>query len=346
MDLRGILRSQKIIALSPMDGITDEAFRLTQCQISKPDLLFTEFVSAEGLAHSAIKLYDNLLYSEIERPIVGQLFGKDPDSFYVAAVILCHLGFDGIDINLGCPAKTVTQHGSGAALIAKPELVTQIITAVKKAIQDFSEDKVILKDLKLKNKVLEAIKHNQKYSHLNEKIIPTVSVKTRLGIDSNISSSWIPFLLSHNLDFLTLHGRTLKQAYSGQADWEAIAKAAKVAKEANTIFFGNGDVESRTQALDYCQKYQLDGILIGRAAMGNPWAFNDKKPDFKEKYQAMLLHAKNFSSIFPTRRFDPLRRHFLLYVSGHPQAKSLRQEIVKLTSIDQLCSLEERLSSC
>jgi nifR3 family TIM-barrel protein len=346
MSLRDLLKSQKIVALSPLDGITDEAFRFTQCQIAKPDLIFTEFVSAEGLAHNAVKLFDTLLFSSQERPIVGQLFGKDPDSFYTAAVILCYLGFDGIDINFGCPAKTVTQHGSGASLIDKPELAGQIIKSVQKAVSDFSKNKVSLEDLKLKEKVLKAIDRNNKYSEFTGKIIPTISVKTRLGISTDTTDTWIPFLLSHHLDFLTLHGRTLKQGYSGIANWDLIAKAAKLAKKANTIFFGNGDIESRSQALDYCKKYGVDGVLIGRAAMGNPWAFNDKKPDLREKFSAMLLHAKNFTDIFPARRFDPLRRHFLLYVSGHPAAKELRMEIVKLTSIDQLYALEERLLNC
>jgi len=344
MDLKAYIHSQKIVGLSPMDGITDEAFRFTQCEIAKPDLMFTEFVSSEGLAHSAVKLFDTLLYSSQERPIIGQLFGKDPNSFYIAAVILCHLGFDGIDINFGCPAKTVTQHGSGASLIDKPELASQIIKSVQKAVSDFANQKVTLKDFKLKEKVLKVIDRNIKYSGA-EKTIPTISVKTRLGTTTDTSDIWIPFLLSHKLDFLTLHGRTLKQGYSGLADWGAIARAAKLAKKAKTIFFGNGDVQSRKEALDYCQKYGVDGVLIGRSAMGNPWAFNDRKPDFKEKFSAMLLHAKNFTDIFPSRRFDPLRRHFLLYVSGHPQAKQLRQEIVKLTSIDQLYLLEERLTN-
>lgn len=351
MDLKAFIHSQKIVGLSPMDGITDEAFRLTQCEIAKPDLIFTEFVSAEGLAHSAVKLFDTLLFSKEERPIIGQLFGKDPDSFYLAAVILCHLGFDGIDINLGCPAKTVTQHGSGASLIDKPELASQIIKSVQKAISDFASSKVTIKDLKLKEKALKVIDRNLKYSSplvkegLGEIVIPTISVKTRIGISTDTTDTWIPFLLSHHLDFLTLHGRTLKQGYSGLSDWDAIARAAKLAKKNNILIFGNGDVQSRAQALEYCQKYEVDGVLIGRGAMGNPWAFNDEKPEFKEKFKGMLLHAKNFTKVFPTRRFDPLRRHFLLYVSGHPQAKQLRGEIVKLTSVDQLYALEERITN-
>ncbi|MBU1117658.1 tRNA-dihydrouridine synthase [Patescibacteria group bacterium] len=345
MDLKAFIKSQKIVALSPLDGITDEAFRLTQSQIAKPDMFFTEFVSAEGLAHNAVKLFDSLLYSNEERPIIGQIFGKDPDSFYIAAVILCYLGFEGIDINMGCPAKTVTQHGGGAALIDQPELASKIIKNVQKALSDFSQNKVNLDDLKLKKKVIDVINRNNKYSGFVGKTIPTISVKTRLGTLSDTSSTWIPFLLSHHLDFITLHGRTLKQAYSGLADWDSIALAAKLCHQSDTPIFGNGDVQSRQQAQEYCQKYDVDGVLIGRAAMGNPWVFSDEKPEFKEKFKAMLLHAHNFTTIFPHRRFDPLRRHFLLYVSGHPQAKQLRQEIVKLSSIDQLYTLEERITN-
>lgn len=346
MDLKNYIRAKKIVALSPMDGITDEAFRITQCEIAKPDLIFTEFVSAEGLAHNAVKLFDTLLYSSEERPIIGQLFGKDPESFYIAAVILCHLGFDGIDINFGCPAKTVTQHGSGASLIEKPELASQIIKQVQQAVLDFKDKKVTLKDLALKEKVLKVIERNIKYSDHSEDIIPTVSVKTRIGISSDTTDNWIPFLLSHQLDFLTLHGRTLKQGYSGVANWDVIAKCAKMAQKTNTIFFGNGDIQSRTQALEYCDKYQLNGVLIGRAAMGNPWVFSEKIPNLREKFSAMLLHAKNFTNVFPSRRFDPLRRHFLLYVSGHPNAKEMRMEIVKLNKIEELYALEERLLNC
>lgn len=346
MDLKKLLKEGRVVGLSPMDGVTDAAFRLTQTQIAKPDLIFTEFVSAEGLAHHAVKLYDQLLYTKKERPIIGQLFGKDPKSFYIAAVILCHLGFDGIDINFGCPARTVTQHGSGAALIANPKLAGEIINSVKKAIIDFSQNQVSYKDLEMKQKVSEVVNRNLKFSQHQGKIIPTLSVKTRLGIDTDVSQVWIPFLLSFNLDFLTLHGRTLKQGYSGSADWKAISKAATMAKTAGVYFFGNGDISSRTQALNYCHKYGVNGVLVGRAAMGNPWAFSDQKVSFKEKYDAMLLHAKNYQKIFPHRRFDPLRRHFLLYVSGHPQAKDLRQQIVQLTSIEQLCSLEEKILNC
>ncbi|MCX6726376.1 MAG: tRNA-dihydrouridine synthase [Candidatus Shapirobacteria bacterium] len=340
MDLKQLISSQPIIGLSPLDGITDEAFRLTQCHFAKPDIIFTEFVSAEGLAHNAVKLYDHLLFLPEERPVIGQLFGKDPDSFYLAATILCHLGFDGIDINMGCPARTVTQHGSGAALIEKPELASEIIKAVQQAVKN----KTKLKDLKLKQKTIDKVETFRGTSLQNNN--PTISVKTRLGINESVIETWIPFLLKHNLDFLTLHGRTLKQGYSGVADWSEIQTAANIAKTFNTPILGNGDIKSRQQGIEYCHKYGVNGVLIGRAAMGNPWVFSDHIATYAEKFAAMKFHTQKFIDLFSGRRFEPLRRHFLLYTLGHPRAKELRLKICQLTSIDQLLAIEANFLNC
>ena len=325
-----------------MDGITDAAFRLTQAEISKPDIMFTEFVSAEGIAHNAVRLFDQLLYSPKERPIIGQLFGKDPDSFYLATIVLCHLGFDGIDINMGCSAKKVTQHGSGAALIENRDLAGKIIISVKKGIADYQNNPKIFYKLNLKQKVISLLSKRGQGEIENKKI--SFSIKTRIGINSSVVATWIPFLCSFKPDFITLHGRTLKQGYAGFANWDEIAKAAVICHKSNIKIFGNGDLQNRQMANEYCQKYGTDGALMGRAAMGNPWLFADKQASFTEKYQAMITHAKHFVEIFPHRRFDSLRHHFLLYVSGHPSASALRQEIIKLTSIDQLCTLEHDIT--
>ena len=344
------LDKKNIIALSPMDGITDEAFRLVQCQIAKPDLLFTEFVSAEGISRGGIKLYDTLLFSSQERPIIGQLFGKDPESFYKSAIILSELGFDGVDINMGCPAKTVTQHGSGAALIGKPELAVEIIQKTKQGIDDWFSKKVKIIDIGLNQKTLEVIKRNQKYSQINVETLratslqvvkPTISVKTRLGINHSIIEEWASLLLDQNLDFLTIHGRTLKQAYAGTADWSEIQKVVDLAKMTKTKIFGNGDIQNRQQGIKYCQKYGVNGILIGRAAGGNPWCFSNHIATTKEKFSAMLLHAQIFNQVFPHRAFDSLRKHFLLYTTDFPNAKSLRMKLVRLNSVKELLSLED-----
>ncbi len=326
-----------LVGLSPMDGITDEAFRLTQCHTAKPDLIFTEFVSAEGLAHGATKLFDQLLYSPIERPIIGQLFGKDPDSFYKASIILCALGFDGIDINMGCPAKTVTQHGSGASLIGKPPLASEIIKSVRQAINDFVSQKVKINQIGLKDKVLDLIDHQ----HVKPDHPPTLSVKTRLGITTSIVDQWIPFLLQHRLDFLTLHGRTLKQGYSGLADWSQIKQAVDIAADFSISIIGNGDIHSRQQGIEYCQKYGTAGVLIGRASLGNPWAFNNSHPTPQQRFDAALYHFQVFQQIFPHRRTDSLRRHLLAYTSGLANAKQLRSRLVKVNTINDFLRLEK-----
>jgi len=336
------LNKLPIITLSPMDGITDEAFRLLQTQIAKPDLIFTEFVSAEGISHGGVKLYDTLLFSKEEHPIIGQLFGKDPDSFYKSAIILSELGFDGIDINMGCPAKTVTQNGSGAALITKPDLAVAIIQTTKKGINDWFEGKVKIVDLGLNQKTLEVIKRNKKYSEIkDDKFKPTISVKTRLGVDTSIIETWAPIILAQDLDFLTIHGRTLKQGYAGTADWSEIKKVVELAKDTKTKIFGNGDIESKSQALEFVDKYGVDGVLIGRAACGNPWCFKDYTANPKERFSAMLLHAQLFKEVFPTRRFDSLRKNFLFYASGLVNAKQLRSKLVRLNSIEDLLQLED-----
>jgi len=336
------LNKTPIVALSPMDGITDEAFRLLQSKIAPVDLTFTEFVSAEGISHGGVKLYDTLLFSSQERPIIGQLFGKDPDSFYKSAIILCELSFNGIDINMGCPAKTVIQNGSGAALISKPELAISIIQATKKGINDYFSDKVKIIDIGLNQKTLDIINRNKKYSQVStgKKIKPTISVKTRLGVTESTIDSWANLLLSQDLDFLTIHGRTLKQAYSGTANWSEIKKVVNLAKNIKTKVFGNGDIQSKSQALDFCQKYGVDGVLIGRGACGNPWCFNDYTATPKERFSAMLLHAQLFKEVFPNRRFDSLRKNFLFYASGLTNAKQLRSKLVRLNSIEDLLQLE------
>jgi tRNA-dihydrouridine synthase len=335
-----------IVALAPMDGITDEAFRLLQLKIAKPDLMFTEFVNAQGISHGGVKLYETLLFSPEERPIIGQLFGKDPESFYKSAVILSELGFDGIDINMGCPAKTVVRNGSGAALIDNPKLAVEIIKATKKGIDDYFSKKTKITDLKLNKKTLDIIKHNQKYSNIkNKKNKPTLSVKTRIGINKSTIDSWIPLLLAQNLDFLTIHGRTLKQGYAGTANWSEIKKVVNLAKKTKTKIFGNGDIKSKSQALEFIKKYDVDGVLIGRLACGNPWCFKDHFGTPRERFSAMLLHTQLFQQVFPHRRFDSLRKNFLFYTSGLSNAKKLRSKIVRLNSIKELLQLEAEFLS-
>ena len=354
MNFEEYVKNNKIVGLAPMDGVTDEVIRLLQAKIAKPDVVFTEFVSAEGLSRGGVKLYQKLLYSPIERPIVAQLFGKDPESFYKSSIILCELGFDGIDINMGCPSKKVSGHGNGAALIENPELAKELIRTVKTGAEDWVEDKKKIFRIKPKEKILKIIKDNKKYSKLHGwsrdsstslgmTITPTVSVKTRLGINSCIIEKWIPVLLNEKIDFLTIHGRTLKQGYSGKADWGKIGEVVKMARGSGIGIWGNGDIGSREEANEHIKKYGVNGVLIGRKAIGNPWVFENKKRkiDRKEKFETMVLHAQIFANVFPERKMDCLRSKFLAYASGLPNAKKLRSKIVKISSVKDLLRMEE-----
>ncbi len=333
------------VGLAPMDGVTNEPFRLTQVQLSRPDVVFTEFVSAEGITRGGIKLFDELLYSSIERPIVGQIFGKDPDAFYKAAIILSHLGFDRIDINMGCPAKTVTEHGSGAALIANPALASELIKATQQGISDYIKGTNDAIKVAFNQKTAEAINRNIHYSQFDPKNdhrkegIP-LSVKTRVGITDPSLEIWVEHLLSHNLDYLTVHGRTLKQMYSGLADWDLIALAAKLSSSTKTKVWGSGDIKTRMQAEEYGQKYHVDGVLIGRAAMDNPWCFENKTGTLNQRIDAMIFHTKSFLQLFPDRRIDHLRKIYLSYSSGLPNAKELRLKLVAVKSLADLEALK------
>jgi tRNA-dihydrouridine synthase len=330
-----------LIGLSPMDGITDCAFRSTQSNFAKPDFMFTEFVSAEGLVKGGVKLYDLLLFRSAQRPLIGQIFGKDPESFYKATVVLCHLGFDGIDLNFGCPAKTVTQHGGGAALIGTPDLALSLAKASQRAISDWVGGKVTLVDLGLNQRTLDVISRNLKFSGPPPSPIhPTFSIKTRLGLAESVLTTWIPQLLDLLPDFITLHGRTLKQGYSGQADWDSIHLAAGLTHNEGVPLIGNGDISSLGQARQYQSKYSVDGVLIGRAALGNPWVFSDTVPTWSDRFQALKYHMSEFQAAFPLRRLDPLRRVMLEYTKSHPHAKALRLKIVAISKPEDFLTLE------
>jgi len=345
MNFLKYIQENKIVGLAPMDGFTDEPARLLQTKIAKPDVMYTEFVSAEGLWMGSEKLFDPLLYRKEEKPIIAQLFGKDPNSFYKATIVCLELGFDGVNINMGCPANKVVRHGGGASLIMT-NTAFELIKTVVKARQDWFKNKIDIEKIGLKKKSLIKFKNVLNYCQYNgKKIWPIVSVKTRLGIDSDISSSWISKLTETGIDLITLHGRTLKQGYAGKADWQAIDKACKIAKEINPklIFWGNGDIKNRLMAKKYIKKYGIDGILIGRASVGNPWVFekNKRNIDINEKYKAMMLHAQIFTDVFPKRSLEHLRSKLLAYTKNFWKAKQIRKKLVGVANIADLERLEE-----
>ena len=313
-----------IIGLSPMDGVTDAAMRFITKKYGSPAVMFTEFTSVEGVRAGALRLMKDFLYSGTERPIVAQVFGADPDAFYKTALVVAALGFDGIDINMGCPAKSVEEHGAGAGLIKTPQKAAKIIAATKKGVEDWIAGATLDKG-GLSPQITAFVKRLNPQN--GRKLIP-VSVKTRIGYDKPVTKAWVSHLLEQNIANISLHGRTLKQLYSGEADWDEIAKAAALAKATPTCFLGNGDINSLEDAKEKIKKYALDGVLVGRAAQGNPWFFTGKEADTHTRITVALEHARYYEKIFPGESFLPVRKHLAWYARGFENASEWRQKLV------------------
>src|SRR5215813_13645832 len=268
-----------IIGLSPMDGVTDAVFRrIVACQ-GKPDVSFTEFTHVHDVCRGPEFLLDSLIYHEAERPIVAQLYGKDPDLCYQAAHAVCELGFDGLDINMGCPSRSVASSGSGAGLIRTPEVAHSIMRAARQGIEDWAAGQT-LEGAGVKPSRVAAIsrmnEERQDTCLLARHRIP-LSVKTRLGYDVVVVDKWIEHLLMEQPAVISLHGRTLEQMYRGEADWHAIARAAEIVRGSGTLLFGNGDVHSYHDVVRRVRDTGVDGVLVGRATLGAPWFFRQKE---------------------------------------------------------------------
>ena len=344
------LLPKPIIGLAPMDGVTDSAFRHIVAVYGKPDIVFTEFTNVHDICSGRLKALDSLRYSENQRPVIAQIYGKDPSLFYQAAHVVCELGFDGLDINMGCPSKNVASSGSGAGLIRTPELALQLMETSRKGIQDWSQGQS-LSQLGLKPSALETItllknEHTSQSLPETRRTIP-LSVKTRLGYDANIIHEWSDCLIQGHPEAIAIHGRTLSQMYRGQSDWDAIAEAATHVQEAGILALGNGDIKTLEEAHHRIQGSKVDGVLIGRGALGNPWIFkgnsqvrqatheqksfalNTPKPTVEDKFRTMLEHAHVFESIHGPERFVRMRKHLGWYCSSFPHAAALRAQMVR-----------------
>lgn len=285
--------------LAPMENVTDYVFREIVAVTCPPDVLFTEFTNVEGLLSPGRKnLISKFKFSENQRPIVAQIWGTKPESFFLVAKMVCKLGFDGVDINMGCPDKTVLKNGSGIALSNNPKLAGEIIEATKKGAKD----------------------------------IP-VSVKTRLGVREIKTEEWITFLLEQKIDTLTIHGRTAHQMSEGLADWDEIAKAVKIRDKVapNTLIVGNGDVKSYTEAVEKSQRYGPDGIMIARGIFANPWVFQkDEKEHSRQEYIEVLLkhldlYEKTWGGI---KDFNIMKKFFKMYINNFPGSAKLRAKLM------------------
>ncbi len=296
-----------ILALAPMADVTDAAFRQLITRHGKPDIFFTEFVAVDGLCSAGRKnLVKDLRYQENERPIVAQFFGDKPENFKQSAELAVELGFDGIDINMGCPVKVVCKTGSGASLINEPELAKEIVQAT---IEGAGE-------------------------------LP-VSVKTRIGFSKITIEEWAGHLLEACPAAIIFHLRTKKEMSKVPAHWEVMPLPVEMAKGTGVLILGNGDVRSRAHAEQLVEETGVDGVLMGRAVYGNPWLFNRERRieciSLNEKFEAMIEHAHLFVETFgEERKFIGMRKHLMAYASGFPGAKEFRMSLENINSTEDV----------
>lgn len=302
--------------LAPMDDVTDTVFRQVILRVARPDVFFTEFINVEGLCSKGREaLLPRLRFSKGEHPIVAQIWGIKPENFREAAKLIKDSGFDGVDINMGCPDKKVTKNGAGAALIDNPGLAKEIIIAAKEGAGGLP-----------------------------------VSVKTRIGFKVEKTEEWLEFLLKQDLAALTIHARTAKEMSKVPARWEEIGKAVKLRDElkAKTVIIGNGDVASFREVLEKHWQFGVDGVMIGRGIFQNPWVFQPHEMSTCEASEAerlklLLFHAKLWQKTWADKKsFIILRKFFKVYASGFLGASALRTQLLQVNSLAEV----KKIFSC
>lgn len=308
-----------ILALAPMANVTDVAFRRMIARYSGhvrkdgtyggPDVFWTEFVSADGLARALPegkeKLMADLLYVKEERPIVAQLFSAHPEYMEMAARLCVELGFDGIDINMGCPDRAIERQGCGSAMIKNPLRAQEIIQATKRGACNLP-----------------------------------VSVKTRIGYAKNELEIWLPALLRENPDVVTIHARTRKELSKVPARWEHVQEAVLIRDmvqhdiplEERTLILGNGDASSLADGIEKAQKSRADGVMFGRAIFGNPWFFHptlqQEDIPLAEKLAVLVEHTHLYEALLPHKSFAYMKKHFKAYLHECTDTKGLRTSLM------------------
>ncbi len=322
--------ARPIFALAPMANVTDAAFRCIIAKYSKyggqdigeygkftpllpasggPDVMWTEFVSIDALLSGGReKALVDFWHDKSERPIVAQIFGSDPEKFKKVAKLIFELGFDGIDINMGCPDKGVCKAGAGAELINQPERAREIIAATKEAAGNLP-----------------------------------VSVKTRIGYDKNQLEGWLKNLLASDPAAIIIHARTKKEMSDVPAQWEEVAKAVELGNKHNpeVIILGNGDVQNIAEAEDKIRETGCDGVMIGRGIFGNPWLFNRsvRREDLplEQRFAVMLEHTFLFEKLFKgLKNFNIMKKHYKAYVAGFDGAKELRGQLMNCKNAEEV----------
>jgi len=313
------LTGEPILALAPMANATDAAFRRVIAKYGKPDVMWTEFVSADGLMRATSKgkkkLLHDLIYDESERPIVAQLFSSNPEYVYGAAKLIREMGFDGLDINMGCPDKGIEKQGAGAAMMKNPRRAREVLRAALEGVADGG-------------------------------VAIPVSVKTRIGYNKNELENWLPELLAEKPAMITVHGRTRKEMSDVPARWEHVARAVEIRnslqktlpENERTLIFGNGDVLGLDDAKKKANETGADGVMVGRAIFGNPWLFNSQiSVSTTEKLRVMLEHTKLFEELLGgVKSFAVMKKHFKAYVNGFDGAVGLRAQLMKTDNFGEV----------
>lgn len=293
------------IALAPMAGVTDPVFRSILADYGPPDVFWTEMVSAKGLFRGQMEeLMPSLEFEEKEKPIVAQIFGSEPGYIEKAAALVEELGFDGVDLNMGCPDQSVEKQNAGAALMREPDLAVELIEAAKSGVSN----------------------------------IP-VSVKTRLGWKRDDAEEWFLKLTSARPAAFVLHARTRAQRFGGEADWSRIRNIVEIRDKENLdiVIIGNGDISGADEGRGKAEGAGAEGAMIGRAALGNPWVFTNEEPAPEEKIKTAIKHAENFEKFYKGRKpFAEVRKHLAGYISGWRRAKDLRREVMKAENANEL----------
>lgn len=303
--------SRPIVALAPMEDVTDTVFRQIVAQTAKPSVFFTEFVNVEGLCSKGREMVlPRLKFTNSEHPLIAQVWGIDPKNYITVAKEIVSLGFDGIDINMGCPQKDVVKHGACAALINNHGLAKEIVVSVRESFPDFP-----------------------------------LSIKTRIGYSQIETEDWIGFLLSLHPDAITVHGRTRKEMSKVPAHWDEIGKAVKLrnAISPDTIIIGNGDIENFRDAIKRVRETQVDGVMIGRGVFKNLWVFDPHNSDHHTPEELLSLLEKHLLLFKATwgniKPYQIMKKYFKIYIKDFPGANEVRLELMETTSIEEAINI-------
>jgi len=327
-----------LIGLAPVDGVTDAAFRQVTDELGKPDLLYTEFVTTEGLFRGREMLLHALDKHKTKTPIIAQFFGPHPEFYMYAYFIGAELGFSGIDVNMGCPDTNIVKKGGGAALLLDLPRAREIIKVLLKSREEWNNGKR-LSDTDLPENMKRTVVNMKAKSGNLEGCLGTnlpISVKTRIGYHASQVEEVIPFLIEAGVERIALHGRTFDARYSGKADWDEIARAKELTRGTSVQLWGNGDIKDKRQAKEFIKSYGVDGILIARAAFGNPWIFREHIPSWDERKNAILYHAQLFLAYRPDLDLRPMRKHITWYCKGIEGSAKLRDRLMKVITIEDL----------